>query len=119
MNMFNGMSSSSGIIPQESHFHLHLHDNPSGLGEVFDDEMFEDDLEGDPVWEVFEDDPGCDGSTSVSGSGNNALKSVEDAGADFSVVGEESLEGLSGVGVEGVAIVDGGSPGGVRANGDS
>ena len=59
MNMFNGMSSSSGIIPQESHFHLHLHDNPLGLGEVFDDEMFEEDLEGDPVGEVFEDDPGC------------------------------------------------------------
>ena len=52
---------SSWIIPQELHFHLHVHNNPLGLGEVFDDEeMFKEDLEGDPVGEVFEDDPGCD-----------------------------------------------------------
>ena len=38
-----------------------LHNNPLGLGEVFDEEeMFEDVLEGDPVGEVFEDDPECD-----------------------------------------------------------
>ena len=38
-----------------------MHTNPLGLGEVCDDgEMFEDDLEGDPVGEVFEDDPECD-----------------------------------------------------------
>ena len=38
-----------------------MHNNPLGLGEVFDDkEMFEEDLEGDTVGEVFEDDPGCD-----------------------------------------------------------
>ena len=40
---------------------MHVHNNPLGLGEVFDDEeMFEDVLEGDPVGEVFEDDPECD-----------------------------------------------------------
>ena len=40
---------------------MHVHKDPLGLGEVFDDEeMFEEDLEGDPVGEVFEDDPGCD-----------------------------------------------------------
>ena len=39
---------------------MHVHNNPLGLGEVFDDEMFEEDLEGDPVGEVFEDDPECD-----------------------------------------------------------
>ena len=61
MNVFPEMSSSSEIIPQEWHFHLHLHNNSLGLGEVFDDEeMFGGDLEGDPVGEVFEDDPGCD-----------------------------------------------------------
>ena len=50
------------------------------------------------------------GSTSVSDSGNNALRSVEDTGANFSVVGEENLEGLNGdcVGVDGVAVGDGG-----------
>ena len=52
---------SSLIIPQEVHFHMHVHNNPLGLGEVFDDEeMFEDNLEGGPVGEVFEDHPGCD-----------------------------------------------------------
>ena len=36
-----------------------MHNNPLGLGDVFDDEeMFEEDLEGDTVGEVFEDDPG-------------------------------------------------------------
>ena len=41
--------------------YMHVHNNPLGLGEVCDDgEMFEDDLEGDPVGEVFEDDPECD-----------------------------------------------------------
>ena len=51
---------SSLIIPQEVHFHLHVHNNPLGLGEVFDDkEIFEEDLEGDSVGEFFEDDPGC------------------------------------------------------------
>ena len=94
-------------------------------------EVFEDVLEGDPVGEsviiesledveftlgsVFLIDGG---STSVSGSGNNALRSVEDTGADFSVVGEESLEGLNGVGVEGVAVGDGGNPDDVKADGD-
>ena len=43
------------------HSNMHVHMSPLGLGEVFDDgEMFEDDLEGDPVGEVFEDDPECD-----------------------------------------------------------
>ena len=51
---------SSLIIPQELQLHLHVHNDPLGLGEVFDDkEIFEEDLEGDPVEEVFEDDPGC------------------------------------------------------------
>ena len=32
-----------------------------GLGLIFKaGEIFEDDLEGDPVGEVFEDDPDCD-----------------------------------------------------------
>ena len=109
-------------------------------GEIFGNELdgdpagevFEDDLEGDPVGESVIIDSLEDveftlgpvfliegGSTSVSDSGNNALRSVEDTGADFSVVGEESLEGLSGVGVEGVAVVDGGSPVDVKADGDS
>ena len=40
---------------------MHVHNNPLGLGELFDDEeMFEEDFEADPVGEVFEDDPGCD-----------------------------------------------------------
>ena len=40
---------------------MHVHNSPLGLGEVFDcEEMFEKDLEGDPVGGVFEDDPGCD-----------------------------------------------------------
>ena len=40
---------------------MHVHNSPLGLGEVFDcEEMFEEDLEGDPVGGVFEDDPGCD-----------------------------------------------------------
>ena len=52
---------SSWITPQDLHLHLHVHKDPLGLGEVFDGEkMFEEDLEGDPVGEVFEDDPGCD-----------------------------------------------------------
>ena len=47
---------SSWISPQDLHLHLHVHEGPLGLGEVFDgEEVFED----DPVGEVFEDDPGC------------------------------------------------------------
>ena len=95
-------------------------------------EVFEDVLEGDPVGEsvIIESSEDVEftlgsvflidgGSNSVSGSGKNALRSVEDTGADLSVVGEENLEGLSGVGVEGVAVVDSGSPGDVKADGDS
>ena len=38
-----------------------MRNDPLGLGEVFDDEeMFGEDLEGDLVGGVFEDDPGCD-----------------------------------------------------------
>ena len=60
-------------------------------------------------------------STSVSDSGNNVLRSVEDTGVDFSVVGEENLEGLNGdgVGEERVAAGDGGNTDDVRADGDS
>ena len=111
-------------------------------GEIFGNELdgdpagevFEDDLEGDPVGESVIIDSLEDieftlgpvfliegGSTSVSDSGNNVLRSVEDTGVDFSVVGEENLEGLNGdgVGVEGVAVGDGGNPDDVRAAGDS
>ena len=61
------------------------------------------------------------GSTSVSDSGNNLLKSVEDTRVGFSGVGEEILDGLNGdgVGVEGVAAGDGGNPDDVSAAGDS
>ena len=51
---------SSWIIPTDLHLHLHVNKDPLGLGEVFDgEEVFEEGLEGDPVGEVFEDDPGC------------------------------------------------------------
>ena len=51
---------SSWIIKQVLHLNLHVHKDPLGLGGVFDgEEVFEEDLEGDPVGEVFEDDPGC------------------------------------------------------------
>ena len=61
------------------------------------------------------------GSTSISDSGNNVLRSVEDTRVDLSGVGEEILDGLNGdgVGVEGVAAGDGGNPDDVRAAGDS
>ena len=61
------------------------------------------------------------GSTSMSDSGNNVLRSIEDTRVGFSGVGEEILDGLNGdgVGVEGVAVGDGGSPDDVRAAGDS
>ena len=51
---------SSWITPQDLHLHLHVHKDPLGFGEVFDgEETIEEDLEGNPVGEVFEDDPGC------------------------------------------------------------
>ena len=108
-------------------------------------EIFVNGLDGDPAGEMFEDDPEGDpvgesviidslkdieitlvflidgGSTSVSDSGNNVLRSVKDSGVDFSVVGEENLRGVNGdgVGVEGVAAGDGGNPDDVRPAGDS
>ena len=87
---------SSLIIPQEVYFHMYVHNNPLGLRAVFDDkEMFEEDLEGDPVEEVFEDDPGFDPVwDSVIIDSFESISSIQ-----------ESRIGLNGaVGPEGVVV---------------
>ena len=38
----------SWVIPHMMHSHMHVLNTPFGLGEVFDDEMSEEDSEEDP-----------------------------------------------------------------------
>ena len=73
---------------------------------MFDDEeMFEDDLEGDPVGEVFEDDPECDpiGESVIIDSPDAIALCVESSEV---LRGEDDASFGGDIGVEGAAVDD-------------